>query len=408
MKKSFFFILFLIPFLADAQTGNTWEKKNDFTGSKRTRAASFVIGDFAYLCGGVDTSETVLKDLWQYDPLLDIWTQKADLVGPARRDAVAFSIQGKGYVGTGMDSVIATYGNVLSDFYAYDPVNNSWIQKANFPAYSGAGTYFATGFSIDSKGYICGGKRGPNQYSNELWEYKPSNDSWIQRSDFPGGVRYQLLSFIIGFDAFVGLGTNQDLYKKDLWRYSAGSNEWTACADLPGSERAGAAAFSIGLRGFVCTGTNGGMLDDLWEYNPFSNDWKIRASYGGSERKNSVAFTLNNKGFVGTGSGYSGKKASFHEYSPLQSIFLEVEKEKEIDFAIYPNPIKESFSISYRNNEVSRVHLVSNYGIKVLDERVLPNHKLSVDKSIILEGVYIANLINENGDILGSKKVIIL
>ena len=41
------------------------------------------------------------KDFWEYDPVGNTWTQKADFGGTARYAAVGFSIGNKGYIGTG-------------------------------------------------------------------------------------------------------------------------------------------------------------------------------------------------------------------------------------------------------------------------------------------------------------------
>lgn len=341
-RKSFFLLSLFFPLLLSGQF-NTWTKKNDFIAGKRERAVAFSIGDFAYVSTGVDTAETLLKDLWQYDPQLDSWTQKADLPGAARRDAVAFAINGKGYVGTGMDNANALLGNKLKDLWEYDPLVNAWTQKADFPGSGGNGIYFSTAFTVDNKGYVCGGKWGPSLYSSQLWEYKPSNDEWIQRANFPPGVRYQLSSFSIGNFGYVGLGANQDTYKKDFYRYNPGSNQWTQIADFIGGERGSACAFTLNNRGFICLGSNGGLLGDLLEYNPISNEWELRCAYGGSERKNAVAFVVNGRAFVGLGKGYSGKKASIQEYSAPNYAQL---SELENSCDIYPNPTNGQVQLS--------------------------------------------------------------
>ncbi len=408
MKRLLYTLLVLLPFLTVAQVPNTWTKKNDFTGLKRARAAAFSIGEYGYVCGGVDTSETVLKDLWKYDPKTDSWVQKADLPGSVRREAIAFTIDDLGYVGTGIDSNEAQLGNTLSDFWQYNPVTNTWAQKASFPGFGGLGIYFATGFSIDSKGYLCCGKIGPNFYSNQLWEYKPLNDSWTQRANFPGGVRYQLSSFVIGYEAFVGLGTDQDIYRKDLYRYSAGTNQWTACTDIPGPPRGGAASFSIGWRGFICTGTNGGMLDDLWEYNPFSNAWSVRSPYGGSERKNSISFVMGDTAYVGLGSGYSGKKESMHAYFPLPSVFVELSEDERNNFAIYPNPIAEYFILQTENSEASSFVIYSISGRKVLQDDFISGQKITLNHAEFQSGVYLVALTDRFGKEIGQHQKIIV
>ena len=50
------------------------------------------------------------------------WTQKANFGGIARSGCFAFSIGNFGYMGG---------GNLMTDFWKYDPSNNSWTQEAN-------------------------------------------------------------------------------------------------------------------------------------------------------------------------------------------------------------------------------------------------------------------------------------
>ena len=55
------------------------------------------------------------KDFWEFDPDLNIWTQKTDYGGRARYEAIGFSIGSKGYIGTGDDPMN------MSDFWEYTP-----------------------------------------------------------------------------------------------------------------------------------------------------------------------------------------------------------------------------------------------------------------------------------------------
>lgn len=399
MRK--FLVIIFLSVLGNGytQTHNFWTKKNDFGGLKRERAVAFTANDFAFVGTGIDTAEHVLNDFWKYDAMTDSWEQVANLPGSIRRNAVAFSINDIGYVGTGMDSAVASVpgSNVLSDFWAYDPVLNSWTQKADFPGSGGNGVYFATGFSIDSKGYICCGKRGPNDYTDELWEYKPSIDQWAQLPSFPGGVRYQLSSFSIGYSAFVGLGTDQDLYRNDIWKFDATINQWTEMSNFPASERAGATSFTIGERGYICMGTNGGMLDDLWEYNPISDLWSVKANYGGSARKNAVAFSLHGKGYVGTGKGYSGKKMSFHEYTP--SDILSIENNGEIELSIYPNPVTDVITIQ-TTNPITKVDVLNTNG-----KLCKTTSNCSILVSDLEPGIYLLHVWKDN-NLVSSKRIV--
>ena len=366
MKGSCLILMVLLTFGSISQTENFWTPKNDFLGGKRERAVAFAIGDYGYVGTGLDTLEVTLNDFWKYDPTMDTWTQVANLPGSPRRNAIAFAIDNFGYVGTGMTVAEASEvgAQPLNDFWQYNPTTNSWTQKANFPGAGGGGVYFATGFTIDSKGYICGGKVGPNFYTNQLWEYKPSIDQWAQLPNFPGGVRYQLSSFSVGYKAYVGLGADQDMYRKDIWEFDATTNQWTAKANLPASERGSATTFTIGQRGFVATGVNGGILDDLWEYNPFNDTWESKATYGGSNRKNAIAFVVNDKAYMGLGKGYTGKKLSMHEYTPSSVLGVD---EAQIEVSIYPNPTSEVLHLSFEPSAIDGLEIYNLAGELILE-----------------------------------------
>ncbi len=395
-----------MPFCFYGQAPNSWLKKSDFGGLKRERAVAFSIGDYGYVGTGVDTAEIVHNDFWKYNAALDTWTQIANLPGSARRDAVAFAIGGKGYVGTGINNDESAFGLKLNDFWEYNPITNSWLAVANYPGDGGAGVYFSTAFTVDSKGYVCAGKSDPNFYSNQLWEYKPSINQWTQRASFPGGVRYQLASFSIGYFGYVGLGANQDVYKNDFWKYNPGINQWTPIANLPASERGSSCTFTIGQHGFVCMGSDGGILDDLWEYNPYSNDWSSKAPYGGSERKNAVAFVVNEKAYVGTGKGYSGKKDGIEEYTP--SLILGIDELTVGNFYAYPNPSQNSFQIVSSQEEISSFALYSTDGKLLKIVRRNFDSKIHVDHSDINAGVYMLVALDNTNSILSKQQIILL
>ncbi|MEY3237487.1 MAG: hypothetical protein RI883_1588 [Bacteroidota bacterium] len=406
MIKIICFLIFILPICSVGQAPNSWLKKNDFGGLKRERAVAFSIGDFGYVGTGVDTVEVVHNDFWKYDAVLDTWTQIANLPGLARRDAVAFAIGGKGYVGTGIDNDESALGIKLNDFWEYDPSSNSWLQVANYPGGGGAGMYFATAFAVDSKGYVCGGKSGPSFYSSEMWEYKPSINQWTQRASFPGGARYQLASFSIGYYGYVGLGANEDIYKKDFWKYNAGTNQWIQITDLPASERGACCTFTIGERGFVCMGSDGGILDDLWEFNPNTNDWTSKAPYGGSERKNAVAFVINDKAYVGTGKGYSGKKAGMEEYIP--SLILGMNELSNINFTVYPNPSQNSFHIVSLSENIDSYSIYSTSGKLIKEVTNQFNTILKIDHSEIEAGIYFLKAKDKTKSVLNTQQIILL
>lgn len=394
-----FLLISMLPFFGLGQY-NTWTKLNDVGMGKRERATGFAIGSIGYLCGGLDTAEVIHKDLWAYNPQTDAWSQKADLPGSARRDAVSFVIDNYAFVGSGMDSVSGPTGNTLKDFWRYNPQTNTWSAVADFPGAGGQGIYFATGFSVAGKGYLCGGKTGPNLYSSQLWEYKPSNNQWIQRANFPGGIRYQMISFVVGAKAYVGMGTDQNTYKKDVYCYDPGANTWQAIAPFPAYERAAASTFTLEERGFVCLGNNGGLLSDLIEYNPKTDTWTLRSAYGGSERKGAIAFVIDNKAYVGTGKGASGKKDSWYVYEPSNYAALE-ELEAQIQF--YPNPVASFLTISGLDAQIMNLTIYNPMGKLIQQYNFQANNVESIDLTTLPQGAYILYLQLNDGQFITKK-----
>jgi N-acetylneuraminic acid mutarotase len=115
----------------------------------------------------------------------------------------------------------------------------------------------------------------------------PLNDSWSLKSAFPSSVRSGLAAFVIGNDAFVGLGVNHldNENYKDFWKYNSLLDSWTQLANYPDSGSAYAVAFTAFGKGFIGGGylfyLNWpiGNLNNMYEYNPSTNSWRFRAAH---------------------------------------------------------------------------------------------------------------------------------
>jgi len=405
MAKKILSLLFVV-FIAVSSFSQTnlWTKKMGFGGLKRERAVSFSIGDFGYVATGEDTVNITHNDLWRYDPALDLWTQMADLPGSPRRNAVGFAIEDKGYVGTGIDSSESSFGNNLFDFWEYDPSLNSWTQKANYPGGGGLGVYYAGAFVADNKGYISCGKIGANWYAFDLWEYKPSTDTWAQRANFPGGVRYAITALSIDNKGYVGMGIDNDLYRKDWWEYNPGTNVWVEKSDLPGTERGAASTFTIASKGFVVFGADGGYKDELWEYSPYSDSWNIKSNFSGGERRNGIAFSIGNKGYAGTGKGPSGLRANFYEYSPAYPVGIE--EQEKLNIQIYPNPIVEKANLFLQNESDASHYVVIDMNGKIILSEIMTSQSVEIQRAEIAAGIYQLIVFNDKGNPLATEKII--
>lgn len=406
MNKLYLLFCFTLPLFASyGQTGNTWNKKASFGGLKREKAVAFSIDSYGYVCSGIDTAENVHNDLWQYDPELDTWTQLASLPGVARKNAISFTINGKGYVGTGFDNDTAAIGNKLKDFWEYNPLDNTWLEKAHYPGGGDTGIYQATAFSVLGKGYVSCGKIGPDAYISETWEYDPSSDAWIERTPFPGGDRYQLTSFVLEGKAFVGLGTDHDVFRKDIWQYDPTTNTWENKPDFPGSERSKSSSFSIGTKAFVVFGSDGGLKDELWEYSYYSQSWAIKAPFPGGGRKSAIAFSIGDKGYAGIGKEFDGKKQSFYQYTPSGPLSTAEITNK---FELYPNPITSVAQINLPQSITEGNLLIVSMDGKIVKQQAFYSNSFTFNRSDLKNGTYQMILFDHNQNTMGFKSIFIL
>ena len=288
----------------DYKTGQ-WYDVADFGGKGRHGAVAFVIDGKAYVGTGYITSKPGaigeearerewLNDFWCYDPVADAWTEVASLdkaidldgrstPGDPRQDAVAFSIGGYGYVGTG----VGKDGKLYKDFYFYNPSANRWTKMPDFIGEARRG---GTTFVIGGSAYVClGGTTGsggllldnnkftPNADGTGTWKpmqalaNKPENK---QDKDYGRIPRAYAFSFITdkGNDgnayAYIAGGTAGNT----VWRYDHNRDTWHQREGLPFAGIVAAVGFSVNGYGYCTTGagsyeTQGGSTDS-WKFFP--------------------------------------------------------------------------------------------------------------------------------------------
>ena len=132
---------------------------------KATAPACFVLDGRAYLATG-NWGGAPSKDLWEYDPQADHWTRKAGFPGPGRFRAVGFSLGGKGYIATGIEAMSETSAVVFKDLCEYAPQTDAWTQK---PDITGPARGAAVSFVIGSRVFIGTGVDSSRQVLRDFW-----------------------------------------------------------------------------------------------------------------------------------------------------------------------------------------------------------------------------------------------
>ncbi|MDR0969216.1 MAG: hypothetical protein LBM67_01595 [Lentimicrobiaceae bacterium] len=187
----------------------------------------------------------------------------------------------------------------------------NWTRKAEF--YDGEFRYQATSFALAQKGYLGLGEVEGRVYS-DFWEYDPETDKWQRKKDFPGLKRYGAVSFVIGNNAYVGLGYSaaESRNLTDFWKYDCLSDEWTevTSVDVPSMLYNG--AFAIANKGYVVKD------GEILVYEPQTNSWTVKREYepvGAS----GIVFAFSIKG-----KGYFGGLDKAYEYNPTTNELTEI------------------------------------------------------------------------------------
>jgi len=310
----------------DDDLGN-WVRMGDFDGLKRSGAVCVVLGDKVYVSTGYyngDDDDYRLKDMWEYDSGTGEWNKMAPMPDEAlaRNKAVGFGAAGKVYVGTGYGEYVVegiTYEEKLKDFYEFDPAANTWTRIADFP---GTARYDAIAFSIDDKGYVGTGYDDNEQ--KDLWEYDPGMKQWTEKSSYTGRKRRGAVVFVIDDKAYVCTGVQNGTYVSDFYYYDASDDTWTKLRNIDDITddgydddyddiiRSYGVAFAINGKGYVATGSRGGAGETCWEYDPATDLWDEKTGLredgdGGTSRQEAVGFTVNGIGYVGL-----GRSSSYH------------------------------------------------------------------------------------------------
>jgi N-acetylneuraminic acid mutarotase len=303
--------------------GNWTQIQSGFAGVARNSAVSFQIDNTVYVGAGLDSDGDRLKDFWSYNAEAGYWEQLGRLgsdaaavfPGTARNGAIAFSVNGKGYVGLGADD-----NDYKADLYQYNPTSRTWKKLADFP---GGARRNAIAFTINNKAYVGTGYNG--NYLQDMWAYDDAADNWQPVRDFGGSKREGATAFVVGSKAYVGFGSNNGTPQRNLYEYDPEANTWTkkeALDDETDMEsRTNAFAFVIGDKAYIGMGTQGGgYMADIWEYIPASDTWTELASITdncGGGRSFGIGFSYNNQGYITTGYGSGGRLDDFWSFNPL-------------------------------------------------------------------------------------------
>ncbi len=336
MRKLFLFGIVVFALLSaacehsdDVRIYGNWTKMVASEAVERSGAVSFTIGTKAYVGLGIDKDLQELNDFWSYAD--GVWTKVENFPGEKRMGAVAFVLDGKAYIGGGYQPENYSKEFVFfTDFYRFDPAAEpQWAKIEDFP---GAARGDALAFALNGKGYVGCGFDRRNRDLKDFWTYAEGK-GWEKLEGFPGDPRRGGVAFVLENKAYICTGESNGRLALDMISYEPAKNEWKKLHPLVNFNkkesfdddygeipRAYTSCFlaktSEGSRkAYIVSGFNsltGRLLRSCWEYDARIDRWKRCSYFSSYERFQAVGFSLGDYGYIGFG-GISRDRGHFSD-----------------------------------------------------------------------------------------------
>jgi N-acetylneuraminic acid mutarotase len=378
----------LFPSLLDAQ--GTWLRRADYLGTRRFDFIGYALNNKGYIGAGTyGTINSFLSDWQEFDPVSNTWTQKAPLPMPFS-GGTGFAAGNYGYAACGAND--ATY---IFDTYEYNPLGNNWSTKAGFVMTR----LKATGVGSGNTGYIIGGYDVMATAMNDCWEYNQPANTWTQKASLPVyASRYYATGFAVNGKIYIFGGTDGGNPLNDLWEFNTVTNTWIQRASMPSAARQQAMAFVINNVAYVVGGfpATGAPLKDFWKYDPTSDQWSQLPDFTGTTGPaGGVAFAIGGSGYVVCGNG----TAECWEYVPQTTAISGLPANQTM--TVFPNP--SSKIIFIRMKEVTEGYSASicDMSGKTLFQKIYTGiSNDGIDISRLDPGFYILQVKTKSGTIL--------
>ena len=260
------------PASAQAPKGpGVWTRKPAMLMTRSEVAVAALDGKI-YVVGGSVPGRLALAVTEQYDPVRESWLERAPL--PRALSHVGLvAAGGLLYAIGGFASPTADHEDAVAALYAYDPKSDSWRELAPMSAPRGSVGAVALGGMI----HAIGG-RGPDKRTVALHEiYDPATDRW--RKAAPLAMARDHLAAIVadGRIHVIGGRTGSLFDNVDLHEvYDAAADRWDRAAPLPTPRSSAAASVLDGtilVAGGECR--NNTTYAETEGYDPQSGKWSF-------------------------------------------------------------------------------------------------------------------------------------
>ena len=285
------------PLVSDTQRNSLgpttlqWTQKADMPTARIGFATSVVNGKVFVIGGSAqlemdEFGDMSLSTVEMYNPKTDIWKPKSDM--PTARSGVSVSVvDGKIYAigGSKIKKIqiprgFRSEGEELPTVEMYDPVTDTWTQKADMPTPKKTMTCV-----VDGKIYAVGGWLNTNEQPQleTVVVYDPAMDTWTKAQSMNHARCSAAIDVVNGkIYAIGGLGRSQvegqlDVYLSSLEVFNPKTNQWRERIEMPAPKALHTASVIDGkiyvIGGYFKKDNEFKKLSTIESYDPTTDRW---------------------------------------------------------------------------------------------------------------------------------------
>lgn len=182
--------------------------------------------------------------------------------------------------------------------------------------------------------YAFGGRNNSGNYTNDIWKYTPSTDTWENIGVAPFDACVSLSACVVNDCGYIGLGYTGPIhretsYRRDFWEYNFITNTWKRLADFPSNTTVKNCLLADDNAIYALYGFYRQFTNDIYRYDMSTNSWtKVEAYIENSipRAMDVVGTTCQYRHFVGTGFNH-GSLRFWAEWLPIEK---KLEKKSKI------------------------------------------------------------------------------
>ena len=388
-------LLLLLPLIASRVPAQTWAQLPDFPGTARDDAASFTIDGKIYVGTGMEVGWGLTNDWWCFDPATDTWSAIADLPATPRQYCAAFTVDDIGYVFGGQDG-----NGALNDLWAYNPASNQWEPKSPMPAEARYASAAVEGWSY---GIVATGMLLSGIPTKEAWKYFPATDSWQAMNPVPGPSRHRAVALLDGGGMLIAGGADSSgTALSDAWSYPIWFETGTYYPRTPlptgRIDAKSGAPYAMVIAGGASDATT--FHDDVWDGTSLA--WIALPAFPAGPRRGAVGagIAYSWSGAFYFGLGLDGNLERHNDWWRLD-LFTGIADMGMPRIVLYPNPATSTINLAWPDNwPKAIVRFVDVLGRTMREEQVQRGNPLDI--SPLAAGRYVVEILHGGHELRGT------